>query len=1058
MITPHTIVRKSCVFLVLAFAVSEAMAQPAANPNAPRDVFADIAARRTDYRDRRLEPVEPPKLPQKSLPLDEKASAEGLTPAPKITTAEQLRDELARQRRQHEPFLADLAPALPCPRIRQTLDAFDWRIETDEDRADFARVHAGQGSWTRVSIPHYGEPMGRAATLYRTPFEITPEMKSMGAVFIRFKGVDYKAQVFVNGAFVGSHEGIFAPFEFDITAQTRPGRNMLVVKVINDFIMLGNQEKTGFIQNPRVAPPGPDRFGDKVYAAVGPCWDEPEIGWHCCSPGMGIYQDVTIEARRRIHVHDIFVRPLPQQNKAEAWIEVFGCDVVPAKIAVELAVFGQNFAAPRLLQRRFAPKDVRLAGADPVEPRDDLIIEAGVHYLKFPLDIPNPRLWDPNTPWLYQLQVKLSDAKGELLDTARRQFGMRSFRMDYTSTPKGAMFLNDRPVKLRGANTMGALQQCVVRRDWNQLRDDILLAKITHMNYMRLTQMPVQDEVYEYCDRLGLMVQTDLPLFGEVRRNQFCEVVRQAEEMERLVRAHPSCIQITYINEPFPNASGRPRRNLTRDEMTDLFESADRVVRMANPDRVIKAVDGDYDPPGPGLPDNHCYTLWYNGHGVEAGQLHKGYWLSVKPGWLFGCGEFGVEGLDSADLMKRRYPKHWLPKDAAEEKTWTPAAIPGAQTAEKHYNFFETPRTFSEWIERGQAHQAWATRFVTEAFRRQNRMHSFAIHLFIDAFPSSWMKSIMDCERQPKPAWFAYRDALTPLAVQWRSDRKAFFAGEPMNIEAWICNDLMQTPAGATLRYQLECDGKIIQSGASTANVPTFAAAFQGFVPFRAPEVSQRATVTARLGLIAADGRTLHDAALAFDVFAKPQDKLPRIRIIGDPQGKAAHLARDLGAEIASAGPFQPTDVILIDNMKAFATVERDVTEAVHRGARAIFLELPSGTHRLAGGDVNVSSAPEGPLHFASCATGHALVKGFQSEDFKLWCDAKVDRITPLLTQVFTAPGWQPVLTGFGKLAAAVNPDGQGQWAIAQVHLANRTTGNPVATLFAQRLLIGRTD
>ena len=79
---------------------------------------------------------------------------------------------------------------------------------------------------------------------------------------------------------------------------------------------------------------------------------------------------------------------------------------------------------------------------------------------------------------------------------------------------------------------MGAFQRCVMRKDWNQLIDDILLAKITNMNYIRLTQTPVQSEIYDYCDRLGLMLQTDLPLFGNVKRNQFCEVVREAEEMD----------------------------------------------------------------------------------------------------------------------------------------------------------------------------------------------------------------------------------------------------------------------------------------------------------------------------------------------------------------------------------------------------------------------------------------------------------------------------------------------------------------------------------------------
>ena len=174
-----------------------------------------------------------------------------------------------------------------------------------------------------------------------------------------------------------------------------------------------------------------------------------------------------------------------------------------------------------------------------------------------------------------------------------------------------------------------------MRRDWDQLIDDILLAKICNMNFLRLTQRPVQREVYEYCDRLGLMTQTDLPLFGCLRRNQFCEAVRQAEEMERLVRPHACNIMVSYINEPFPNGIGRPHRNLTRPELEDFFEMASRAVRMSNPDRVIKSVDGDYDPPAGGLPDNHCYCGWYIGHAIDLGRINRGYWLPIKPGWHY---------------------------------------------------------------------------------------------------------------------------------------------------------------------------------------------------------------------------------------------------------------------------------------------------------------------------------------------------------------------------------------------------------------------------------------
>jgi hypothetical protein len=81
---------------------------------------------------------------------------------------------------------------------------------------------------------------------------------------------------------------------------------------------------------------------------------------------------------------------------------------------------------------------------------------------------------------------------------------------------------------------------------------------------------------------------------------------------------------------------------------------------------------------------------------------------------------------------------------------------------------------------------------MAEAFRRDNRMVSFAIHLFIDAFPSGWMKTIMDCDRNPKPAYFAYRDSLSPILASVRTDRLTYFSGieRCLNHRAEICDTL----------------------------------------------------------------------------------------------------------------------------------------------------------------------------------------------------------------------------------------------------------------------------
>ena len=239
----------------------------------------------------------------------------------------------------------------------------------------------------------------------------------------------------------------------------------------------------------------------------------------------------------------------------------------------------------------------------------------------------------------------------------------------------------------------------------------------------------------------------------------------------------------------------------------------DMAVKLRNPERVIKHVDGDYDPPGEGLPDNHCYTMWYNGHGIEAGRLHRGYWLPVKRGWYYGCGEYGVEGLDFNEVMEECYPEEWL------REPFDPGNIVRAQTADFHRFFYDSQETREDWIRESQEYQRFAVRFMTEAFRRDDRMVSSAIHLFIDAWPSGWMKAIMDCRRSPKPAWFAYRDAISPLMLSLRTDRFHCFAGEKIRVECFLCNDTNREDEDCNVVYEVYRHGGLVMSGSMEARV-----------------------------------------------------------------------------------------------------------------------------------------------------------------------------------------------------------------------------------------------
>ncbi|MFZ4774926.1 MAG: sugar-binding domain-containing protein [Terrimicrobiaceae bacterium] len=1004
------------------------------------DSFADIATRRPANQ-LHLEVPAPLVKPGNLLPMGLPGTDEW-TPLVKIETQEALERELRRQREIHEPFLRRLAPALNFDRKRQPLVRWKWRIETEEDRRDFGSVLAGAGSWEDVTIPHYGGPVGLVVAYYRTEIEV-PQLEEGFEWTLCFEASDYVARVYCNGRCLGEHEGFFAPFEFAVGAFLVPGGvNTIVVELHNDAVANGTKLDDGTMVD-----------GDKIYAATGLGWDDPARGWHHCPPGMGIFGGVHLESRAHSWVSHVWVRTLDQQGHIEVFLEISGREFQNPPVSVEYAIYGENFEATALVPTPLPLSEPE--GRGPNAGRDP--VGRGQNLYRIRAQIPAVRQWEPKSPWLYCLQVTLRDGDA-VIDASSRVFGVRTFELDSNSQPRGRFLLNGKELRLMGANTMGFEQQDVMRGDFDQLRDDLLLAKMCNMNFLRLTQRPVQDAVYDMCDRLGMMTQSDLPLFGVLRRKQFAEAVRQAGEMERMLCPHACNIVVSYINEPFPAEWGVAlTRHLTRDELERFFTAADQIVLSINPDRVIKPVDGDYDPPAPGLPDNHCYTLWYVGHGVDAGALHAGHWMPVKPEWNFACGEFGAEGLDFADLMRRRYPADWLPK--AGEDDWTPARIVDAQTGSHACFFYERPKTLEGWVQASQSHQAFAVRWMTDAFRRDKRMVSFAIHLFIDAWPSGWMKSIMDCERRAKPAWFAYRDALSPVHISWRADRVTCFAGETVPAEIWVANDSGRQFDGAQIWYQILQGERVVSEGChALPDIPNADALGVGIVPFHAPPVSARTRFALRALVSDAGGNILHEAAASIEVFPMAPAKRGSVRVLaGFSPDWLPHNLVSVDLE-----DLEPAQTVVCSGVGPLMDIWPKLLRKAHAGVCVVVLDPPPGTFEIDGaGSAVIEACGMGPRHFVSRDTRHPLVESFQPDDFRLWYDGVAGRITPLLNNLIVGAGGHPVLSS-GQLEwgqAFVPADavreydlGEGSLILCCLELKGHLA-NPVAREFLERLV-----
>ena len=946
------------------------------------DRFAEIANEFYINKNRGLVKIEPVKIDDRIISL-EKNDNNAFELYEKIHTPSQVKQGIALLRKKYEEYMKVYSPQF---------DSLEKRLELKH----FVFTDAN-GKKTKIKLPHYGGPTGKCSVIYETEFQIESFINK--SVFICFKAVDYIAEVFVNDIFVGNHEGFFAPFEFDITDAVKSGKNTLKVIVKNDFTMSNG--------------------GDKVYAATGLGWDDSQKGWHHCPPGLGIYNSVAVEIREPQHIIDIFPRFNATDGKGEIWIDCNSTEYSPKNVKFQISVYGRNFKETVYEDIIFTPSTVAEAGMSDtlnmaamiasgrLGKAEELKLMGGFHRFKQAMEISNPKIWTPDTPYLYTVVVKMY-VDDEIKSVKQRNFGIREFSQDLKSSPKGAFLLNGKEIKLFGANTMGFEQQDVFKGDFEQLIDDILLSKLCNMNFWRVTQRPVQEEVYDYCDMLGLMIQTDLPLFGVLRINKVNEVLRQVTEMERLVRSHPCCILDSYINEPFPNASNKPHRMVNREQLMDFFDMADKFVHMENPDRVTKHVDGDYDPPSNKLQDNHCYTMWYNGHGIDTGMLNKGYWIENKPNWHCGCGEFGSEGLDNLSVMQKYYPKEWI------EEPFNPRKIISSQVWNFHKFFYETPKKIEDWIEDSQEYQAFATKIMTSSFRRNEYMNTFAIHLFIDAFPSGWMKAVMDCDRNPKKAFYTYMDCLSPVFCNIRSDQFKFFDNKEIVLDTYVCNETEQTID--SVKYFVETDGKIIFSAQSKA----IKGKSQGKISFMPPKVNERKKISVYMGAFSSD-RLLHFAKEEYELFPYEKCNSPEF-ISYDEYVKHKEL----------------------------------YDGELQNGKCLYFAPLNEGKYNIAGKNITVTRCRMSPVYTVSRDTGHKWVADLEKNDFGYLYDSHCDRLAPILYATFEADDVTPILTSMNKnddnsyatkLACGEFAVGNGKVVICQISTQNRES-NPIIVKF----------
>ena len=288
---------------------------------------------------------------------------------------------------------------------------------------------------------------------YRRTFSVPAAWKGSN-VLLNFGAVDWKADVFVNDILVGSHTGGFTPFSLDITPYLKAkGDQKLVVRVFDGT--------------------------DKGYQPRGKQVLNPNGIWY--TPVSGIWQTVWIEPVAKSHISGIKAIPnLDQKN-----------------IAVTVAA--ENCTTGDLVEVKILDKGKLVASA------------TGFPGSPLRLGIAEPKLWSPDSPFLYDMEVSLKQG-GKTVDKVGSYTAMRKIG---TMRDKGGiarMTLNDKPLFHYGPLDQGWWPDGLFTAPTDEaLLFDILKTKELGYNMIRKHVKVEPARWYYHCDREGILVWQDMP-------------------------------------------------------------------------------------------------------------------------------------------------------------------------------------------------------------------------------------------------------------------------------------------------------------------------------------------------------------------------------------------------------------------------------------------------------------------------------------------------------------------------------------------------------------------
>ncbi len=597
----------------------------------------------------------------------------------------------------------------------------NWIIATVPGTALSSYINIGA-----IAHPNYAdnqlaisESFFRSNFWYRNEFDIPADFKRE-RLFLNFDGINWKANVFVNGKQMGRIEGAFMRGKFDVTEAIVSGKNVLAVEIIQN-------EHPGAVKEKNAQSTD---FNGGILGADNPTF-HATIGWDWIPTmrgrNIGIWNDVYLTTKGQVSVSDPLVTsvlPLPDTTSARLTAEVIvkNHDANTVKGTLKGKIGDITFQ-----------QEVELAGGEERE-----VIFRPEDYPQ--LTIQNPRLWWPKgygEPHLYDANFTFIINK-VVSDSKDFRVGIRQMTFNEDNDVL-SMYINGRRFIGRGGN-WGFSE---ANLNYRAREYDIAVAYHADMNFTILRNwvgMVGDEELYEACDLHGIMVWQDFWLANPsdgpdpYDNDMF---LSNAKDYVRRIRNHPSLALYCGRNEGFPPEHlDTCLLRLVREEHDDLHyisSSADKVVSGHGPYRMLPAKayftlksGNDKFHSERGMPNVLTYESMLRTFSPE------GIWPQADEWGIHDYTCTGAQGATSFnEIIAKGYGEPQNAKEFSELAQWV--------NYDGHRSLFESRSQHRKGLLMWMSHPCWP----------------------------SMVWQTYDYFFEPTAAYFAIKKACEPLHIQW---------------------------------------------------------------------------------------------------------------------------------------------------------------------------------------------------------------------------------------------------------------------------------------------------